>query len=139
MEKGGGKKRREKEKFLLLIMSNPIDAVLLLSDLHIPCSQRPGNWAQLMLANHESLILNFNSVISVTRAVLRQEASGITLPLKTMTGLAGSVLQQPLILFTAFLVFERLLSPPGLLPAHHSVQDFLTGTCEAGVFQGWET
>lgn len=50
---------REKEKNLVLIMSNPIDAVLLLSDLHIPCSQHPGNWAQLMLANHESLILNY--------------------------------------------------------------------------------
>lgn len=60
MEKeGGGEKNREKENFLLLIMLNPIDAVLLLSDLHIPCSQRPGNQAQLMLANHESLILNY--------------------------------------------------------------------------------
>lgn len=75
----------------------------------------------------------------MTHPVLRQEASGITLPLKTVTGLAGSVLQQPLILFTAFLIFERLLSPPGILPAPRSVQDFLMGTHKAGVFQGWET
>lgn len=54
-----GGKKREKEKHFLLIMSKPIDAVLLLSDLHIPCSQRPGNRAQLMLANHEGFILNY--------------------------------------------------------------------------------
>lgn len=76
-------------------------------------------------------------MISVTHPVLRQEVSGITLPLETVTGSAGTVLQQPLILFTAFLISERLLSPPGVLPAHRSVQDFLTH--EAGVFQGWET
>lgn len=56
-----------------------------------------------------------------------------------MTGFAGAVLQQPLILFTAFVIFEHLLSPPGILPAHHSVQDFLMGIHKAGMFQGWET
>lgn len=56
---GGGGEKREKEKYFLLIMSNPIDAVLLLSDLHIPCSQHPRNRAQLMLANHERLIVNY--------------------------------------------------------------------------------
>lgn len=56
-ERVGGK--REEEKDFLLIMLSSIDVVLPLSDLHIPCSQRPGNRAQLMLANHESSVLSY--------------------------------------------------------------------------------
>lgn len=50
MEKERGVKKERKGKIFVVMMSDPTDAVLLLSDLHIPCSQCPGNWAQLMLA-----------------------------------------------------------------------------------------
>lgn len=66
-----------------------------LSDLYIPHSQHPGNGVQLILAHHESVKSEL-SVVSVTSSAKTGSFWNNFALEKTMTDLAGSVLQKPL-------------------------------------------